>query len=70
MTYDIGRLAVCGTVNDLAVMGARPLGLSLALIIEEGLPLTRLYAVVDSIAATAAEWALPSAASSSDTLQT
>ena len=34
---DIGSLAVCGTVNDLAVCGARPLYLSLALIIEEGL---------------------------------
>ncbi len=34
---DIGKLAVCGTVNDLAMIGARPLYLSLALIIEEGL---------------------------------
>lgn len=33
---DIGKLAICGTVNDLAVSGARPLALSLALIIEEG----------------------------------
>ena len=33
---DIGRLAVCGTVNDLAMMGAQPLALSCALIIEEG----------------------------------
>ena len=34
---DIGRLAVCGTVNDVAVMGAEVLALSLALVIEEGL---------------------------------
>ncbi len=36
---NIGKLAVCGTVNDLAMSGARPLYLSLAFIIEEGLPL-------------------------------
>ena len=52
---DIGRLAVCGTVNDLAVMGARPLALSLALVLEEGLPLALLDRVLDSIAAAAAE---------------
>jgi hydrogenase expression/formation protein HypE len=34
---DIGKIAFCGTVNDLAMMGARPLGLSLAFIVEEGL---------------------------------
>lgn len=49
---DIGRLAVCGTVNDLAVMGAVPIGLSLSLIIEEGLSFDVLERVVDSIAAT------------------
>ena len=52
---DIGRLAVCGTVNDLAVMGAVPTALSLALIIEEGLPLAVLDRIVDSIAAAAGE---------------
>lgn len=52
---DIGRLAVCGTVNDLAVMGATPLALSLALVIEEGLSMATLDRIVDSIAATAAE---------------
>jgi len=52
---DIGRLAVCGTVNDLAVMGARPVALSLALVLEEGLSLDRLERIVDSIAATARE---------------
>src|SRR4051812_49493816 len=39
---DIGRLAVHGTVNDLAVGGARPLWLSAAFILEEGLPLSDL----------------------------
>jgi len=52
---DIVRLAVCGTVNDLAVMGAVPKALSLALVIEEGLPMSVLDAVVDSIARTAQE---------------
>ena len=41
---DIGELAVNGTVNDLAVGGARPLALSLAFILEEGLPLADLRA--------------------------
>jgi len=52
---DIGRLAVCGTINDLAVAGAKPLGLSLALIMEEGLPLAVLDRVIASVAAAAAE---------------
>ena len=50
---DIGSLAVFGTVNDLAVAGARPLWLSLAMILEEGLPVAILDRVLDSIAASA-----------------
>jgi hydrogenase expression/formation protein HypE len=46
---DIGKLAVCGTVNDLAMVGATPRYLSLAFIIEEGLPLSDLEKVVGSI---------------------
>jgi hydrogenase expression/formation protein HypE len=46
---DIGRLAVCGTVNDLSMSGAKPLYLSLAFIIEEGLPFTDLKKVLASI---------------------
>ncbi|MFC1931536.1 hydrogenase expression/formation protein HypE [Chloroflexota bacterium] len=46
---DIGKLAVCGTVNDLAMVGATPQYLSLAFIIEEGLPLADLEKVVASI---------------------
>ncbi len=52
---DIGKLAVCGTVNDLAVMGARPLWLSLSFILEEGLLLADLQEIVESIGATARE---------------
>lgn len=50
---DIGTLAVCGTVNDLAVSGANPRWLSLALIIEEGLPWAILRRVLDSLQHTA-----------------
>jgi hydrogenase expression/formation protein HypE len=46
---DIGRLAVCGTVNDLAMVGAQPVALSLALIIEEGLALRTLDTVMGSV---------------------
>ncbi|MFH1038358.1 MAG: hydrogenase expression/formation protein HypE [PVC group bacterium] len=46
---DIGKLAVCGTVNDLAVAGAEPLYLSCSLIIEEGLTMETLERVVDSL---------------------
>lgn len=52
---DIGRLAVCGTVNDLAVMGAEPLALSLGLILEEGLPLDALDRIMRSVGAAARE---------------
>jgi hydrogenase expression/formation protein HypE len=52
---DIGRLAVCGTVNDLAMKGARPLHLSAGFIIEEGFPFADLERVADSMAAAAAE---------------
>ena len=50
---DIGKLAVCGTVNDLAMSGARPRWLSVGFILEEGLPMETLRKVVDSMAATA-----------------
>jgi hydrogenase expression/formation protein HypE len=50
---DIGKLAVCGTVNDLAMSGATPLYLSAGFILEEGLELADLERVVVSMAATA-----------------
>ena len=52
---DIGRLAVCGTVNDLAAAGAIPISLSASFILEEGLPISDLERIVDSMAATAQE---------------
>jgi hydrogenase expression/formation protein HypE len=52
---DIGRLAVCGTVNDLAMMGATPLYLTAGFIMEEGLEVAVLARVVESMQAAAAE---------------
>lgn len=52
---DIGKLAVCGTVNDLAVCGAVPKFLSLSLIIEEGFKMEDLKTIIDSISKTAKE---------------
>jgi hydrogenase expression/formation protein HypE len=56
---DIGSLAVHGTVNDLAMGGARPLFLSAAFIIEEGLPMDVLRRVVTSMQQAAAEAGVP-----------
>lgn len=50
---DIGKLSVCGTVNDLAVSGAKPLFLSCGFIIEEGFTFTELERIVVSMAKTA-----------------
>ena len=50
---DIGTLAINGTVNDLAMCGARPLYLSSALILEEGLPMETLRRVVESMRSSA-----------------
>ncbi len=50
---DIGKLAVCGTVNDLAVAGSRPVALTLALIIEDGFEMELLDRILTSIGQTA-----------------
>ena len=52
---DIGRLAVCGTVNDVAMLGARPLYLTASFILEEGLEIATLEKVVASMHAAAQE---------------
>lgn len=52
---DIGRLSVCGTVNDLLMSGARPAYLTCGFILEEGLPLDTLRRIVHSMAETARE---------------
>ena len=56
---DIGKLAVCGTVNDLSMSGAVPLCLSAGFILEEGLPLADLERVVASMAETARSVGVP-----------
>jgi hydrogenase expression/formation protein HypE len=56
---DIGKLAVNGTVNDLAVAGARPIALSVGLILEEGLEMDLLRRVIDSMAVAAAAAGVP-----------
>ena len=52
---DIGKLAICGTVNDLAMAGARPVALTMALIVTEGLEIALLKRIVESAGRTAAE---------------
>lgn len=52
---NIGRLAICGTVNDLAMVGARALCLTAGFIVEEGLPISILEAVADAMKSTAEE---------------
>jgi hydrogenase expression/formation protein HypE len=52
---DIGRLAVCGTVNDVAMMGARPLFLTAGFILEEGLEVKSLQAILESMQVAAQE---------------
>jgi hydrogenase expression/formation protein HypE len=56
---DIGELAVNGTINDLAVGGAKPLALSLSLILEEGFPMPELRRVVASLSAAAERAQVP-----------
>ncbi|MEW5919597.1 MAG: hydrogenase expression/formation protein HypE [Bacillota bacterium] len=56
---DIGKLAVCGTVNDLVVSGAKPLWLTAGFIIPEGMAREKLQAVVRSMAETARGLGLP-----------
>lgn len=56
---DIGSLAVHGTVNDIAMGGARPIALSASFILEEGLPLADLARIVTSMAAASREAGVP-----------
>ncbi|EKD89133.1 MAG: hypothetical protein ACD_34C00180G0002, partial [uncultured bacterium] len=56
---DIGRLAVCGTVNDVAMSGAVPMGLTASFILEEGLSTQTLVEIVKSMAESAREAGVP-----------
>lgn len=46
---DIGKIAMCGTINDISVMGAKPIGISLSFVIEEGFPTKDLERIIRSI---------------------
>ena len=52
---NIGKLSICGTVNDLSCMGAKPLYLTCAFVIEEGFPLDKLEEIAAAMEKTAAE---------------
>ena len=52
---NIGKLSICGTVNDLACMGAKPKYLSCAFVIEEGFPMEKLEQIAEAMAKTAVE---------------
>jgi hydrogenase expression/formation protein HypE len=56
---NIGHIAACGTINDLAVIGAKPLGLSVAFVIEEGFPRQDLDEIVASINKVSVETRIP-----------
>lgn len=56
---DIGRLAISGTVNDLAVMGAKPLAMACAIVLEEGFLIDDLRKICQSMDATAREAGVP-----------
>lgn len=46
---DIGKISTCGTINDLLVMGAEPIGLALSIVIEEGFPENKFLKIIRSI---------------------
>lgn len=56
---DIGKIAMCGTINDLSVMGARPIGIGLSVVIEEGFPQEDLQKIMRSIGKISAETGVP-----------
>lgn len=56
---DIGKISVCGTVNDLAMKGAKPIGISASFIIEEGLEISLLERIVSSMQKTARAAGVP-----------
>jgi hydrogenase expression/formation protein HypE len=56
---DIGKIAMCGTINDLSVMGAVPIGIALSLVIEEGFPAEDLQKIMQSIGKVSQETGVP-----------
>ncbi len=56
---NIGKIAVCGTINDLSVMGAKPLGISLSIVLEEGFSKNDLMKIIKSINKVSVEAKVP-----------
>ena len=56
---DIGKIAICGTINDLSMMGAKPIGLSLSIVIEEGFLTSDLEKILKSIQKVSQETGVP-----------
>ena len=56
---DIGKIAMCGTINDLAMMGARPIGIGLSIVLEEGFPMSDLKKIMASIGKVSRETGVP-----------
>ena len=56
---DIGKIAACGTINDLSVMGARPIGISLSIVMEEGFPKKDFLEIIKSIQKVSLEAGVP-----------
>ena len=56
---DIGKIAMSGTINDLCVMGAKPVGISLSIVMEEGFPKSDLKKIMESIAKVSRESGVP-----------
>jgi hydrogenase expression/formation protein HypE len=56
---DIGKIAACGTINDISVMGAKPIGISLSIVIEEGFPKKDFLKIIESIQKVSKEAGVP-----------
>lgn len=56
---DIGKIAMCGTINDVSVMGAKPIGISLSIVMEEGFPREDLLKIMESISKVSKESGVP-----------
>lgn len=56
---DIGKISMCGTINDISVMGAKPIGISLSCVIEEGFPTSNLEKIIKSIDKVSKEAGVP-----------
>ena len=56
---DIGKIAMCGTINDLSMMGARPIGIGLSIVLEEGFPMSDFKKIMKSIGKISRETGVP-----------